>query len=478
MKVDWDCKDNEKLKMFLSCPADEIFYGGAAGGAKSEGLMISACGDGETGIFNNPNWRVLMLRRTFPELENSLIPRSHILFHDKGRYDGAKHRWTFPNGGLLQFGHIKNNDDVVKYQSSEWARILFDELTHFTERMYLYLFSRLRSTDPRIKPKIKAASNPGNMGHGWVKQRFIEGKIPYKIYDEVVQIAGIETNWSRCFIPATVFDNKFLMKNDPMYIRRLWELPQVEREALMYGNWDIFSGQFFTEFTEEHIIEPFDIPMDWPVYVAMDWGYMSKCAVLFFAVDPSSNVTYCFGEIYVSKTSVDIVSNMIKTKLGDHFPMLAGKFADKRIMVKDEQTNISTKERFSFNGLYFQVANSDQQDGWHRARELMMKDAEGKLKFRVFRTCQNFIRTIPEQIFDKLNPERVDEKGETHIADALRYYAVSRKCVEQDPTPTEAPMTFSRITGYIGRTGNEPLLRYKIKRLPSLKRGVNYFINK
>src|SRR3990167_1510031 len=136
-----------------------------------------------------------------------------------------------------------------------------------------------------------------------------------KLYESVVRVCGRVTRWTKCFIPGTVFDNKVLIENDPMYVRRLWELPEKEREALLFGNWDVFSGQFFPEFTDAHICDDFEVPLDWPVWVAMDWGYATKCAVLFFTQDPGDGMVYCFDEIYVTKQGVAVVAEQINGKM-------------------------------------------------------------------------------------------------------------------------------------------------------------------
>lgn len=386
LPVAWDCQGNVKLEAFLKCPADEVLYGGAAGSAKSEGLVVSSIGDDKNNIFTNPNWKVLVLRRTFPELENSIILRSQALLHDKAKYNAVKHRWTVPGGGMIQYGHIKSHDDLVKHHSAEYPRIQFDELTTFTERMYLYMFSRCRSRDASIKAQIRAGTNPGNLGHAWVKARFLEKKIPRYIYHSKVMLPnGVMTDWSQCFIPANVFDNKFLMRTDPMYARRLMELPEIERQALLYGNWDIFSGQFFPEFTEETMIDDFKIPSDWPVWLSLDWGYATKCGVLFFTQDPESGVIYLFNELYVTKVKAREVSSMIKSKLGDLFTNIRGLYSDKRIMVIEDE-EITTQEKFAFEGLYFKVVDTDRENGWHRTRELLFPDQSGTLGFRVFRS--------------------------------------------------------------------------------------------
>lgn len=486
IKVAWDVKDNIKLEAFLACPADEIFFGGAAGGGKSEGLLMSAVGRQEVGVFNNRNWNVLILRRTFPELERSIILRSQQLFSDKANYNGVSHKWKFPNGGIIEFGHIKNEDDKTKYQSAEYNMILFDELTHFTENMFRYMFSRLRTRDPNIKCKIKSASNPGGIGHGWVRKRYLGDEVsprePFEIYSDKVEVPGVGmTDWTRVFIPANVFDNKILMASDPLYARRLMELPDVERRALLHGDWNIFSGQFFPEFSEEHVVPGFNIPIGWPVWISMDWGFATHCAVLFFTQDPETETVICFDEIYCSKKNPDVVSNMIKDKLGAHFSDLVGRFTDRRVLVKDEvEGGISTQDKFGYNGLYFKVVDVDRVNGWHRVRELLQRNNDGKLHFKIFKKCVNLIRTLPEMIFDMNNAEDMEHKPsqETHCPDALRYFAISRKHTDVGRSNDSQPMSYSSVTGYLGMQNQETALRHKIPRLTNATIGANYFFHR
>jgi len=474
-EIKW--RPTEKQELFLSCPADEVLYGGAAGGGKSDAILIAALGTHLCGFFNNPKWRALLVRRTFPELEKSLILKSMEFLHGMAKYDGVKHRWVSRVGGIIQFGHIKNEKDVYSYRSDAYNYIGFDELTQFTEVMYTYLFSRLRTTDPNIKCEMRSASNPGGIGHAWVKRRFLEQedgspREPNKLYyQEIEMLDGSKYKMSRCFIPATVFDNEHLYKNDPMYVRRLMELPDVERKAMLYGDWNIYSGQFFTEFTDAHICDPFEVPMDWPVWISMDWGYSTYGAVGFYTQSPEGRV-YMWDEMYFTHINPREVANEIKSKLGNHIHSLCGQYADVRIKVQ-ESTSWSTEDLMNQEGLFWTIADRDRVNGWHRAKELLGRDEQGRLKFQVFNTCRKFIELIPAMIFDMNNPEDMVKRGETHVADQFRYFAVSRR--HEMDAAGEPSLLVNSITGYPGIPEDDfDLLRNHIKRLPETKNPKQY----
>lgn len=232
---------------FMASPAYEVLYGGAAGGGKSEALLVEALR-----YVHVRDYRAILMRRTFPELERSLIERSRILYPGlQGQYRTQQRRWHFPSGATITFGHMESSRDQYKYQSAEFAFIGFDELTSFEESQYLYLFSRARTTARQangqaVPVRIRAATNPGGVGHDWVKARFIDPLSPLEIgyfvrendVDQRVNNGQVGA-LSRQFIPATVADNPILMDVDPAYEQRLQALPLIERERLLHGNWDI-----------------------------------------------------------------------------------------------------------------------------------------------------------------------------------------------------------------------------------------------
>ena len=168
----------KRQKAFLDATATEVLFGGAAGGGKSRGQLIDAF----LFALTHPASKQLILRRTFPELEKSLIRESLALYPKSVyTYHATGHTGRFPTGSLIDFGYCATENDVFQYQSAEYDVIRFDELTHFTEFQYLYLMSRVRGAN-RYPKQIKSSTNPGGVGHGWVKARFIDPAPPDTVF--------------------------------------------------------------------------------------------------------------------------------------------------------------------------------------------------------------------------------------------------------------------------------------------------------
>lgn len=187
------------------------------GGGKSRGQLTDAL----LYALKYPGSKQLILRRTFPDLERSLI-REHLSFYPlKGKiytYNSSTHRGQFKNGSTLDFGYLDSEMDVYQYQGAEYDTIRFDELTQFTEYMYLYLISRLRGVNDYPK-QVKSSANPGGIGHAWVKERFIDIGPPDEVHSVTDQQSGTQS--TRLFIPSRVTDKRALMQSDPDYIKRL-----------------------------------------------------------------------------------------------------------------------------------------------------------------------------------------------------------------------------------------------------------------
>lgn len=409
----------KKQQAFIDSQAFETLFGGAAGGGKSYGQLV----DGLLYALKYPKSKQIIFRSTFADLEKSLIRTSMDLYPlSIADYNSSKHTWKFKNGSIVDFGYIQYEKDVYQYQSAEYDVIRFDELTHFTEFMYTYMISRCRGANPYPKC-IKSSTNPGGVGHNWVKERFIDIGAP-----NVIHTCKLETGetTTRIFIPSLVQDNKFMLTYDPDYIKRLDALPEKERRALKYGDWDIFDGQFFTEFKRDiHVIEPFEIPKDWYIYFVMDYG-LDKLAGYWIAVDYNNNA-YVFREVYESNLLVSQARDKIKEMTNEPIYLY---LAPPDLWNRHKETGKSTADIFEEGDITLYKTNNDRIQGWLQMKEWLKpyKDEQGCMtaRLKIFNTCKNLIRCLPQvQHDEKRVGDIANEPHElTHSVDAIRGFCV------------------------------------------------------
>jgi predicted phage terminase large subunit-like protein len=280
---------------FLECGAREALYGGAAGPGKSFALLLDAAAR-----IHLSHYRALLLRRTFPELEDTLIEKSKEIYpYLGGKYNESKHFWRFPSGAKISFGYLQREADLERYKGPEFQFIGIDELTTFPEKKFVeFLFSRLRSKHG-IACYARFASNPGGPGHDWVFQRYApwlwepglipypgprteRGKVPRPRPGEIIWLRRsadgseivTDRDWhdttcakcaignpcivhrpvARAYFPAKVQDNPFLAGTE--YEANLHNLPPLERARLLGGDWNIMpaAGMYFQR-------EKFGVPL-------------------------------------------------------------------------------------------------------------------------------------------------------------------------------------------------------------------------
>ncbi len=421
-----------KQEKFINSDADEVLFGGAAGGGKSYGQIADAF----IYALKYSGSKQLILRRTFPELERSLILTSLAIYpKEVGKYNSTAKKWSFKNGSIIEFGYCDGEKDVYNYQGAEYDTVRFDELTHFTLSQYMYLISRVRGVN-NFPKQVKSTANPGGVGHSWVKNRFIDVAEPNQKYSD-------EYGRTRIFIPSRVEDNSFLMNSDPSYIQRLKQLPEKERKALLYGEWDIFEGQVFSEWRNNrsgyitrrntHVIKPFEIPKDWRRFRAFDFGYAKPFAVSWFAVDHDGRA-YNYRELYGCTGTPDVGVKLTAQEIALRIRKIEDKeekgnkicgIADPAIWNSTGSSEGSIAEMMERCGVFFSKGNNERLAGKMQVHYRLAFDAEGLPMIYFFENCRNIIRTLPMLVYDSMSPEDVDTRQEDHLYDALKYFLMS-----------------------------------------------------
>ena len=404
----------KKQKAFIDSTEDEVLFGGAAGGGKSYGQIADAL----LFALKYPASKQLILRRTFPELEKSIIRSALSLFpRELYSFNSSSHVGRFKNGSVIDFGYCAGENDVYQYQSAEYDVIRFDELTHFTESQYIYLISRVRGANSYPK-QVKSTTNPGGIGHSWVKRRFIDPSPPGEPF------LG-EGGLTKVFIPAYLSDNRFLSEGDPEYGRRLLALPERERKTLLHGDWNIFEGQYFTEFDPKvHVITPFEIPTSWRKFRTIDYG-LDRLACLWIALSPDG-VSYVYREFCESNLTIGASATGILARTPKSEDIYAT-LAPPDLWSRSQESGKSKAMLFSEFGVNFTKTSNDRECGWLAIKELLCDSGVG-VRLKIFSSCTEIIKCLPALTVDKLRPtDCATEPHEiTHAPDALRGYAIFR----------------------------------------------------
>ena len=434
-----------QVKYHQAKDIDELLYGGAAGGGKSEATIWDAL----KYALQYRGSRQIIFRRTFPDLQRSIIMRTLQAYPKQlGKYNQSKHEWLFINGSVIELAYWDNDANYMNYQGAEYDVIRWEELTQFEERWYVYMLSRLRSGGNDYPKSVKSTTNPGGVGHSWVKRRFIDVGAPEQVhmvpvtddngnhlsYPPQHPRAG-ELAYNRViFIPANVYDNHALMANDPNYLMRLLALPDNERKQLLEGDWDTFAGQYFNEFSRAvHVIEPFEIPPDWKRYRAMDEGYNDPFVCLWFAMDRDGNC-YLYREfVKTMLLSHEQADEVLKRTPANEW--IDYTVADTSFWNTGKQSGEAPFEIFAKKGVPMIQATKERVNGWKRMREWIhvfddtdpvSGDTFKNSKLKIFSNCLHAIESIPSMIVDEIHPEDIEDHNLDHVPDAMRYFFMSR----------------------------------------------------
>lgn len=432
---------------FLAASEQEVLYGGAAGGGKSYALLADPLR-----YFDNPNFRGLIFRRTNDELRE-LKQKAQMLYlraYPKAKWNQKESEFVFPSGARLWFTYLERDDDVMRYQGQSFSYIAFDELTQYpTPTAWDYMRSRLRTTDPTLPTFMRATTNPGGPGHGWVKKMFIDPAPHGQTFDA----RSIETNevllhppkrmdgsphpkagqplFQRRFIPARLSDNKYLFE-DGQYEANLQSMSEMRRRQLLEGDWNVADGAAFPEFNAHvHTINPFAIPSGWKRFRSCDYGYNSFSAVHWYAINPINDQIVVYRELYVTKhTGAELAHRILELEQDEviQYGML-----DSSVWHQRGQTGPSIAEEMIMMGCRWRPADrskGSRANGKNRLHELLRLTGYGEEEIPgvvFFNTCRQIITDLPVIPASPDGSDDIDDRyASDHAYDSIRYGIMSR----------------------------------------------------
>lgn len=419
----------------LACPVFEVFFGGARGGGKTDGVL------GEWAVHANkygPNAIGLMVRRTRVELSETFERAKAIFLPLGATFTTVPMRCVMPGGARLTFAYLERDADAEGYQGHSYTRVYVEEAGNFpSPAPILKLFATLRS-GAGVPCRIRLTGNPGGPGHQWVRSRYIDpAPLGWQVLRD--EASGLE----RVYIPSRVGDNRHLGDD---YVARLKASgsPELVR-AWLEGDWSVIAGAFFPEFAApKHVIPARPLPASWQRFRAMDWGSARPFSVGWYAVSDGSvagiprGALVRYREWYGMqpgkpntglRLTAEEVADGIKTReAGDVAGHMLG-VADPAMFAEDGGPSIA--ERMNRRGVLWRPADNKRvpghgaMGGWDQVRARLRGDGE-KPALLIFDTCRELIRTLPALQHDSGRPEDVDTEGEDHAADELRYACMSR----------------------------------------------------
>lgn len=426
----------------LTCPVFEVFYGGARGGGKTQGMLGDfAAHAGEFGAQANG----LMIRRTRVEL-NDTIEKSRAIYGPIGaKFHEQDKFWRFPDGAKLTFAYLERDADAEGYQGHGYTRVYVEEIGNFPDPKPINKLKATLRSGAGVPVGFRATGNPGGPGHQWVKSRYIDpAPNGYRV------IRDEETGLERVFIPAKVSDNQILMDNDPGYVSRLKASgsPALVR-AWLEGDWSVVEGAYFPEFsTTRHVVRPHAIPDHWLRFRCADWGSAAPFAVYWVAV-AGDNQLYPRGALVVFREWYGASEPNVGLKLDAQEFGRQGVLKDGTDKIHygvidpaafAENGGPSIAERMMVAGWkHWQPGDNKRIPGWDQVRARLVGDGDGRPMLYIFDTCTHLIRTLPALQHDEHKAEDVDTDAEDHGPDALRYGCMSRPWIKPVSVPKPRP---------------------------------------
>ena len=455
---------------FISCPADDVGFGGARGGGKSEAVAGDFINHedqyGQAAI-------AVAFRRNRTQI-GELIERCRQIMSPLGyKWHEQDKYFRGPKGGRMRFAYLENDADADSYQGHSYTRVYPEELGTFPSEAPINKLQATLRSGHGVPCQMKATCNPGGAGHQWVKARYnLAGRIDQVIEQEFEfenPFTKKKTRKTRVFIPSKVTDNPTLGDD---YVANLYQVgSKALVDAWLHGDWDVVEGAFFDCWdTRRHVIAPFVIPPEWLRFRSMDWGFARPFSVGWWAVVGDDYQLGEFGilprgalvryrEWYGSsapnvgqRLTAEEVAHGILSRESEpikYSVLDPAAFAEDGGPSIAERMNAVLRQKSFHRADNKRVTERGAMGGWDQMRARMVGDADGRPMLYVFKTCTDFIRTVPSLQHDPDKPEDLDTEGEDHIADEARYGCMSRPWIPHKPVETKEKYMFKLENGVI-----------------------------
>lgn len=429
----------------LACPVFEVFFGGARGGGKTDGMLGEWLSHSD---LHGEHANGLMIRRTREELMET-YERARQIYTPLGfKFNDTQHTTIAPNNARLRFAYLERDADAERYQGHSYTRVYVEEIGNFPmSGPVLKLMATLRSARG-VPCGFRATGNPGGPGHHWVKARYIDpAPQGWQIITDAV------TGLRRVYIPSRLNDNRLLMQGDPMYVQKLKAVGNEQLvRAWLEGDWSVITGAYFPEFTmAHHVVPPVPLPERWARFRAMDWGSARPFSVGWYAVADGNDLPLPRGALvkyreWYGCSEPNVGLKMTAEQVGAgirereaHDPEITGGVLDPAAFAQDGGPSIAERiYEGSGKKVVFRPADNKRvsqkgaMGGWDQVRSRLIGEDDRPMIY-FFSTCVHTIRTLPALQHDDLRPEDVDTDGEDHAADEVRYACMSRPYVRTIP---------------------------------------------
>lgn len=458
-EIIWDAQP--KQAAFISCPADDVAFGGARGGGKSDGVI----GDwaSHEDIYHE-HAIGLALRRERTQLielieraKQILLPIGHK-WHEQDKY------FRGPQGGRLRFAYLENDSDADAYQGHGYTRLYCEELGTFPAESPINKLQATLRSGHGVPCQMKSTCNPGGPGHQWVKARYKLDTHPKGMevfrFEYTNPFTKKKIEKTRVFIPSKVVDNKYLGDD---YVANLFQVGSENLvKAWLTGDWSVIEGAFFPEWsTDRHVIRPFEIPGGWTRFRSADWGSAKPFSIGWWGVvgddfrtpdgrDLPRGALVRYREWYGAsapnvglKLTAEQVADGIREKERHEArdlegnPAIAYGVLDPAAFKVDGGPSIAERMAAPPNRIFFRRADNARvpqrgaMGGWDQVRARLVGDGERPMIY-FFETCRDSIRTLPALQHDPVKAEDVDTEQEDHAPDEIRYACMSRPYVRDN----------------------------------------------